>query len=207
MSTPEEPFDPLRPAQTPPAGYGAPLGYGPPAGYGAPPGYGPPAGYGAPPGYGPPAGYSPPAGYGPVFGRGGLPELASWGQRVAASLLDGLVLFGVIFLAALLGLLLRSVSVPLGTLVIVLGYLAGLGVFVWQLVVQGRTGQTIGKRAVGLRLLREQDGQVIGAGLSVARYFVHLLDSYSIVGYLWPIWDDKKQTFADKILKTVVVRT
>ena len=63
------------------------------------------------------------------------------------------------------------------------------------------------KRAVGLRLLREQDGQVIGAGLSVARYFVHLLDSYSIVGYLWPIWDDKKQTFADKILKTVVVRT
>ena len=136
-----------------------------------------------------------------------MPELASWGQRVGASLLDGLVLFGVIFLAALLGLLLRSVSVPLGTLVIVLGYLAALGVFVWQLVVQGRTGQTIGKRAVGLRLLREQDGQVIGAGLSVARYFVHLLDSYSIVGYLWPIWDDKKQTFADKILKTVVVRT
>ena len=189
MSTPEEPFDPLRPAQTPPAGYGAAPGYG------APPGYGPPAAYGAAPRYG------------PVFGQGGLPELASWGQRVGASLLDGLVLYGIIFLAVLLGALLRSVSAPLGTLVIVLGYLAGLAVFVWQLVMQGRTGQTIGKRAVGLRLLREQDGQVIGAGLSVARYFVHLLDSYSIVGYLWPIWDDKKQTFADKILKTVVVRT
>jgi uncharacterized RDD family membrane protein YckC len=25
------------------------------------------------------------------------------------------------------------------------------------------------------------------------------------VGYLWPFWDDKKQTFADKIMRTIVV--
>ncbi|MDQ1539752.1 MAG: hypothetical protein QOH29_478, partial [Actinomycetota bacterium] len=25
------------------------------------------------------------------------------------------------------------------------------------------------------------------------------------LGYLWPLWDSKRQTFADKILKTVVV--
>jgi hypothetical protein len=33
------------------------------------------------------------------------------------------------------------------------------------------------------------------------------LDSLACyVGWLWPIWDSKRQTFADKIMKTVVVR-
>jgi hypothetical protein len=25
------------------------------------------------------------------------------------------------------------------------------------------------------------------------------------VGYLWPLWDDKRQTFADQIMKTIVI--
>jgi hypothetical protein len=25
------------------------------------------------------------------------------------------------------------------------------------------------------------------------------------VGYLWPLWDDKRQTFADQVMKTVVI--
>jgi uncharacterized RDD family membrane protein YckC len=32
-----------------------------------------------------------------------------------------------------------------------------------------------------------------------------VLDGFCYVGYLWPLWDDKRQTFADKILGTVVV--
>ena len=46
----------------------------------------------------------------------------------------------------------------------------------------------------------------IGAGLAFARIFVHAVDQLPCyVGYLWPLWDPKKQTFTDKILTTVVV--
>ena len=34
----------------------------------------------------------------------------------------------------------------------------------------------------------------------------HVLDSLPCyLGYLWPLWDAKRQTFADKIMSTVVV--
>ena len=48
----------------------------------------------------------------------------------------------------------------------------------------------------------------VGAGLSVGRYFVHVIDSVPCIplGYLWPLWDAKKQTFADKVLGTLVIK-
>ena len=166
--------------------------------------------YGQPPAYG--QQYDPAYGqqYGqapaPVFGQGGVPPLASWGRRAAGLCLDALCLMGIAAVGGILAAVLMQVSDALGAVVLGLTYVAAFAWYVYQLVRQGRTGQTIGKKAMGTYLLREQDGQVIGAGLSVARYFVHLLDAYSVVGYLWPLWDKKKQTFADKLLHTVVVK-
>jgi uncharacterized RDD family membrane protein YckC len=91
-----------------------------------------------------------------------------------------------------------------------LGNLLSVLALAWALYnayLQGSTGQSIGKKTVGLRLLREQDGQVIGGGLGIGRYFLHLLDSLPcLLGFLWPLWDAKKQTFADKIVKSVVIK-
>jgi uncharacterized RDD family membrane protein YckC len=107
----------------------------------------------------------------------------------------------------ILAAVISAVSEVLGVLVGIAGYLGAFGFFFWQLVVQGQTGQTIGKKQMGIKLLREQDGQVVGGGLSIGRYFVHIVDSLPFyLGYLWPLWDAKKQTFADKILQTVVVK-
>ena len=39
---------------------------------------------------------------------------------------------------------------------------------------------------------------------SVERAFA-ILDAVAYVGYLWPLWDDKRQTFADKIMRTIVI--
>ncbi len=36
---------------------------------------------------------------------------------------------------------------------------------------------------------------------------MHVVDGLFYVGYLWPLWDAERQTFADKIIQTVVVRT
>ena len=162
------------------------------------------------PGQQPPAYGQPPAGqayggqaygqqaYGQPMSTGWQgPPLAGWGLRVQSALIDsvgpGLVAYLVqIFISQSLGLLLS---------------LAALGWGLYNAYLAGQTGQSYGKKIAGTRLLREQDGQVIGGGLGIGRYFVHIIDGIPCgLGYLWPLWDAKKQTFADKILKTVVIQ-
>ncbi|MGI9123797.1 MAG: RDD family protein, partial [Mycobacterium sp.] len=53
------------------------------------------------------------------------------------------------------------------------------------------------------RVVGESTGQPIGFGASVLRQLAHILDSFCSIGYLWPLWDAKRQTFADKIMHTV----
>ena len=193
MTNPEDPF--TSPGEQPPPA--------PPPGYGAPP---PPAqpGYGAPP---PPAYGAPPPGYGQVppaqpYGAG-MPQLASWGQRVLATLIDFLCVFGIYVVPFILG---AAIGGSFGGFLIFLGWLGGLAFAVWNLVQQGNTGQTVGKKQMGLRLVREADGQVVGPGLSIGRAIVHIVDGIPCyIGYFWPLWDAKKQTFADKILATLVI--
>lgn len=189
MTTPPDPFGP--PSDSP---YGSPPAQ---PGYGSQPSYEQPS-YGQP-AYGQPYGQQP---YAPTpFGQPGGPQLASWGPRVLAALVDALIVLPVVIVGAILTVALGDV---LGTLLMYAGIIALVG---WNLVRQGNTGQTLGKSALGLRLLREVDGQPVGAGLSIGRYFVHVVDQIPCyLGYLWPLWDAKKQTFADKILKTVVIK-
>lgn len=94
-----------------------------------------------------------------------------------------------------------------GLLLIVIGATASVAVFVWNICIrQGRTGYSIGKSTVGIKLISETTGQPIGGGMSFVRQIAHLLDAIPCyLGYLWPLWDGKRQTFADKLLKTVVV--
>jgi uncharacterized RDD family membrane protein YckC len=74
----------------------------------------------------------------------------------------------------------------------------------WYL--QGTTGQSWGKRIVGLRLVRMADGQPVGGGMSFVRDIAHVIDGLICnIGYLMPLWDDRRQTIADKLLNTVVL--
>lgn len=178
-------------------GYGQP-GYGQP-GYGAQPGYGQP-GYGTQPGYGQPGygqpGYGGPAGYGTPNGLPPGVELAGWGARAQSALIDW-------FLPALVAGVVRAFSPALGTLL----YIAAIAWAFYNAYQQGATGQSYGKRTAGTKLLREQNGQVLGGGAGIGRYLLHVLDALPCyLGFLWPLWDGKKQTFADKIMKSVVVR-
>jgi uncharacterized RDD family membrane protein YckC len=54
-----------------------------------------------------------------------------------------------------------------------------------------------------------QDGQPVGGGIAFVRDLCHILDGLPCIllpiGFLWPIWDSRRQTFADKIVNTVVV--
>ena len=199
-------YGPQDPNQPPP-GYGQQPGYGPPAqqpGYGTPAGYGPPAGYGQP-GYGPP-GQQPYGGDQPGYYMGR--PLANWGQRVVAYLIDALILAAPIIVLGGLGGVFsanRSPGSGVGALVLV-GYLAYFALLVYnRWILQGRSGQSWGKQAMKLRLVRMSDGQPIGAGMAFVRDLAHIVDAPCVIGYLFPLWDARRQTLADKIMGTLVL--
>jgi uncharacterized RDD family membrane protein YckC len=127
---------------------------------------------------------------------------ALWPKRVLGYLIDVAVMIPA-YIVIVIG---AAIGGGFGALVVIVGYLAIIGIFVWNICLkQGSTGQTIGKGVIGIKLIDEQTGQPIGAGMAFVRQIAHILDGFCFVGYLWPLWDEKRQTFADKILKTIVV--
>jgi uncharacterized RDD family membrane protein YckC len=92
-------------------------------------------------------------------------------------------------------------------LLILLGAVTSLAFGIWNVYIrQGRTGYTLGKSALGIRLVSESTGQPIGAFMAFVRQICHILDALPCyLGFLWPLWDRKCQTFADKIMHTLVV--
>ena len=140
-------------------------------------------------------------------------EYANWLYRVGSYLIDALITSAVPIVArALIGALglTDAFGTPRGAgLVIYLVSLAvSLAIFIWNsLVRQGSTGQSVGKQALGTRLISVRTNQPIGAGMAFVRQLCHILDALPCyLGYLWPLWDSKRQTFADKLVGTVVVR-
>jgi uncharacterized RDD family membrane protein YckC len=69
----------------------------------------------------------------------------------------------------------------------------------------GKTGQSAGKRMSKIMLIGAETYAPIGPRNAFLRDLVHILDALTLVGYLWPLWDDKRQTFADQVMKTVVI--
>ena len=179
------PPPPAYPSAPPPAYPAAP----PAPGYGQPPYGGPQPGYGQPPAYGQPG--VPGYGYQPVPTY----AYASWGKRVGAWALDFLIPW-------VIALICLRIFVALGVIV----YLAAVVWTFYNIFQGGKTGSRWGQKIVGIRMLKESTGQPLGGGLAIGRAFVHILDGIPCyLGYLWPLWDAKKQTFADKIIGTVIV--
>jgi uncharacterized RDD family membrane protein YckC len=200
MTTPDDPTQPPEYGATPPPPPPPP----PPPDYGAPQFGAPPPQYGTPPpqyGTQPPQYGTPPPPYQGQPGYAAMPPLrndyANWGLRVGSALID---YFGLGILAAIFFI----------AHVVILGLLIDLVALVWgfyNAYQGGATGQSYGKRMVGTRLLRESDGGFIGGGAGIGRVFVHILDGIPCyLGYLWPLWDAKRQTFADKIMGTIVIK-
>jgi len=140
---------------------------------------------------------------------------ASWGRRLAAALLDTVFLTGAI-LAALL--VLGFVTAALGTeedegwLLALLVLIVFAGPFVYYTMMIGARGQTFGKKLLRVAV-RDADSidHTIGYGRAFGRYlmttlFWLLLYVPGILDALWPLWDRRKQTWHDKVVRSVVVR-
>jgi uncharacterized RDD family membrane protein YckC len=92
----------------------------------------------------------------------------------------------------------------------VIGYYA---VYIVYFTVGNGRGGAWGKRILGLRILRQRDGQLPGYGSGFLRTiapamfgFVPFLGSVlQLLNYLWCIWDGQKQCWHDKVAGTLVV--
>ncbi|MFJ7587451.1 RDD family protein [Streptomyces sp. NPDC097617] len=167
--------------------------------------------YGYPQQAPPPYGAYPQQGMYPQPGMpgSGMPPLAHWGLRVASYLLDLLIIAGPMYALMGLGAAVatdESTEAIAGILSLI-GMLYTLGMAIFQLYKEGTTGQSFGKKIVGISLHRELDGSTVGFGMAFVRKLAHFLDGIACyIGYLWPLWDEKKQTFADKVCATVVIK-
>jgi uncharacterized RDD family membrane protein YckC len=71
----------------------------------------------------------------------------------------------------------------------------------------GRDGATVGQKAVGIRVVDESSGEVIGYGRAAGRYFMSIVSGWPCyLGYFWMLWDRQRQTWHDKVVRSVVVR-
>ncbi len=66
-------------------------------------------------------------------------------------------------------------------------------------------GQTLGQYVMGLRVVR-LDGKRMTFWRSLVRWIGYFVSFFALgIGYLWVLWDDRRQGFMDKLAKTVVV--
>ena len=148
-----------------------------------------------------------------------------WIRRVLAAVVDGLPVFVVTVIGwgVLLGdrdkaclpdpspydiaPLCSSGATTAGQLAVPISALIALAFLLWNIGYrQGRTGRSIGKSLLGFVVLSEKTWQPVGFGRSVVRQLAHIVDAIPCwVGFLFPLWDSKRQTLADKMMSTVCV--
>lgn len=72
----------------------------------------------------------------------------------------------------------------------------------------GPEGQTVGKKALGIRVIDLTTGEPIGYGRAFIRYIGRYPSFFVfLVGYLRMLWHRERQTWHDKLVDAVVVRT
>lgn len=152
-------------------------------------------------------------GGGPPLGISG--ELAGRWSRFLAALLDGVITnaISVAITAPFVGgaALYSGGTKDLGSRLTANGITVIIAIlyFTFQ---HGKWGQTIGKRALGIRVVRSQDGGPISYGTAawrVAFEYLIAVVTCGVGGLLdvaWILWDPRKQALHDKVAKTYVVK-
>ena len=134
-------------------------------------------------------------------------EYAGWGARLGATLIDVLVLFAIVAVFIVLAVIAQSEAIAGVAVILIYG-----GSFLYGplTMMRGgeRNGQTYGKQAMGIRVVRDT-GQPLGFGWSLlrealAKGLIGPLTLY--IDFLWPLWDDHNQALHDKMVGTFVVK-
>lgn len=144
----------------------------------------------------------------------GTRELASWGRRLAALLVDvavlGLVIGLALFAAGMQAEELRDRIQAGETLLVVFLFLIPEAIYYTALI--GSRSQTFGKMALGIKVVDADSRRPIGYVRAFRRWLSTaalraLFTVPTIVDHLWPLRDPRNQALHDKFARSVVVRT
>lgn len=158
-----------------------------------------------------------------TLGTGQTVELASPGARLGARVLDWIITVAVIFLLVALGIA-GAVSstdadsgegagLGLGVLLI-FGLLAMLFGVVYEVSMTALKGQTLGKMATSVKVVRADNGALVGWGKAIGRWLIPaLLSLIPFIGWLLSLlvfvsltWDRTRQGWHDKAAGTIVIK-
>jgi uncharacterized RDD family membrane protein YckC len=125
------------------------------------------------------------------------PRAGFW-ARFGASFLDGIIVSIPYLLVTV-----ASGNIALGYAVYLL-----VGIAYFTYFEGSGPGQTIGKKALGIRVIDLAGGGPIGNSRAFIRYIGRIVSSIPLLlGYFWMLWDGEKQTWHDKMAGAVVVPT
>lgn len=130
--------------------------------------------------------------------------LAPWHSRVSAFSVDAMPGLAVIVTMALVLRTVPAQGVWWWLSLSVLGIVTLL-VLANRLLLPVITGWSLGRALVGVAVTR-RTGDAPGPWTLLLRDVAHLLDAASVVGWLWPLWDSRRRTFADMLARTEVRR-
>jgi uncharacterized RDD family membrane protein YckC len=133
----------------------------------------------------------------PAYSAGGAsgPRAGFW-QRLGAAIIDGLVL---LIPSIILLLIFKQ-----GAAYQALSTLMSLAYF--TNFEGGASGQTVGKKALGIRVYDFRQGGSIGYGRGFLRQIGKYISAIPLfLGYFWMLWDKESQCWQDKIAGSVVV--
>ena len=146
-----------------------------------------------PPGASGPVG-APAAGFA-ALGTGETVQLATPGGRLGARIIDIIIVIGISFIAGFI----EPYVVPF------------VAVAAYEIMFVALRGQTPGKMATSIRIVRADNGGLPGWGVSAGRWVIPLIGYILLIipGLLIHaslLWDDRRQGWHDKAVKTLVIK-
>ncbi len=137
-------------------------------------------------------------------------QLASIGLRSSAFLLDYILTLLIPAITVLIAIYFkrRWAAPGLASVVLILGYLVTAALVIFNVVfLTERYGQTLGKRFLGIRIIRE-DGEHLTYKTAVLRHIIgYPLSILTFgLGICWALWDPRQQGLHDKLARTLVVK-
>ena len=149
------------------------------------------------------------------FNYGSSPKFGGFWIRFLAQIIDSIIIsiYEVVLLlitASFAGISISGGSYDLLTIFSLLSfYLLPLQLvpFLYVLITQVQLGGTLGKKMLGLEIRRADNyNERIGFGTSLGRIFATILSSIPLgLGFIWAAFDQRKQSWHDKLAGTVVV--
>ena len=164
----------------------------------------------------------------------GVP-LASWGRRLAAWIIDGILLsiltylllraFAPDYFTSIQNLIdaasrqdqtaLENIAQDIAGQALRVGLISWGTVTVYCIAFWTTLAQTPGKMALGISVRRVDQPGPLDIGTALRRRLISVLQIVPLVSglypivflldYLWPLWDDKRQALHDKVARTQVV--